>query len=295
MRGNHGFTLIEMISVMVITTILASVVWRAIVPQIAGARDATTRAALVDYAETALSRMTRELRLALPNSIRINNAGNAIEFLRTRSGGRYRAEGDGSNNDLCTAPDADAINLANTRDCVEMVGGMPNAAQIVSGSGGRTACMAGRIDCIAIYNTGQSGANAYAGDDLAGVAAVVNNARGVALTFDRSDVGTLLPRASPNQRLHVVDSAVSFVCDLGARTLNRYAGYGISAAMAVPPAGTAQPLALEVSACVFRYTPGTATRAGLVSVEIAVSATNTSAGTTETVSLLQQVSVVNAP
>lgn len=289
----HGFTLIEMITVLVISGILASIVWRAIAPQIEGIRDVTARAALVDYAETALSRMTRELRLALPNSIRVNATGTAIEFLRTRSGGRYRAQPDSSNNDVCAAADNDAINLAATSDCFEVPGGLPNLTDIVAGSGGRSACMAGNIDCLVIYNTGQTGANAYAGDNLAGVAAATATAIGTAITFDRSDIGTVLPRGSPAQRFQIVDTPVSFVCS--AQTLSRYAGYAIAATMTVPPAGTPRTLAAQVSACLFSYTPGTATRAGLVSIQLTVSGQSVTGGTTEAVSLLQQVGVANAP
>ncbi|MGE3849894.1 MAG: type II secretion system protein J, partial [Gammaproteobacteria bacterium] len=68
MRAHRGFTLIEMITVLVVTGVLAISVWRAVAPQINGARDAAARAALVDYATIALTRMTREIALALPNS-----------------------------------------------------------------------------------------------------------------------------------------------------------------------------------------------------------------------------------
>ncbi|MEE2983226.1 MAG: hypothetical protein VX929_08030, partial [Pseudomonadota bacterium] len=58
---------------------------------IQGFIDTARRATLVDEADTAPNRLTREVRLALPNSVRIAG-GQALEFLRTRSGGRYRAQ-----------------------------------------------------------------------------------------------------------------------------------------------------------------------------------------------------------
>mgnify|MGYP006158225379 CR=1 FL=1 len=48
-------------------------------------------------------------------------------------------------------------------------------------------------------------------------------------------------------------------------------------------------MANEVSGCSFAYTPGTAQRAGLVSLQIVVSAQG------ETVSLVSQVHVDNVP
>ncbi|MGH8595734.1 MAG: PulJ/GspJ family protein, partial [Gammaproteobacteria bacterium] len=131
-RAMRGFTLVEMITVMVIAGILAGVVWRAIAPQIEGFQDTAQRAKLVDITDTALSRMTRELRLALPNSVRVNAGGTAVEFLRSLTGGRYRVEPDGTNNDVCAGPDSDSISLTATTDCFEALGGLPNVAQIIA-------------------------------------------------------------------------------------------------------------------------------------------------------------------
>ena len=291
----QGFTLIEMITVMVISSIIASVVWRAISPQIEGVEDTTRRAKLVDITETALSRMTRELRLALPNSIRVNAGGTAIEFLRILTGGRYRAQPDATNNDVCAGPDTDSINLASSSDCFEALGGLQNVTQIVAGAGGRAGCLASNIDCLVIYNSGQTGADAYAGDNVAGIAAATSTANGVAIKFDRSDTGTVLPRGSPTQRFYIADTPVSFVCDLTAQSINRYANYRIAVTQAVPPAAAAQALATQVTACSFTYTPGTATRAGLVGVQLTVSGRDVSSGAMESITLLDQVNVSNAP
>ena len=56
------------------------------------------RARLTDAADTALRRMVRDIRLGLPNSVRVTTVGTTIylEFLITRTGGRYRAEGGGT-------------------------------------------------------------------------------------------------------------------------------------------------------------------------------------------------------
>ena len=54
------------------------------------------RAALVSVADSALQRITRGIRLALPNSIRISGSSGALEFLRIRTGGRYRVDTPGT-------------------------------------------------------------------------------------------------------------------------------------------------------------------------------------------------------
>ena len=89
----NGFTLIELVMVIVLIGALASVSSLFIAQPLEGFIDVNRRVALVDIAQTAIQRMTREMRDALPNSVRLANNGTryAIEFLSTSSGGRYRA------------------------------------------------------------------------------------------------------------------------------------------------------------------------------------------------------------
>src|SRR5688572_4675890 len=92
-RLGRGFTLLELIIVIVITGIIAAAVAVFMRMLIQSYFDTTRRAELTDRADTALRRMGRDIHLALPNSVRIAASGSntAIEFLLTRSGGRYRA------------------------------------------------------------------------------------------------------------------------------------------------------------------------------------------------------------
>ena len=66
---NCGFTLIEAIVVIVITGIIASMVAVFIRTPVDGYLDAERRAGLTDIADTAVRRMARDIRLALPNSV----------------------------------------------------------------------------------------------------------------------------------------------------------------------------------------------------------------------------------
>jgi MSHA biogenesis protein MshO len=90
--GISGFTLIELIMVIVLIGALSSVASVFIAGPVSGFLDTNRRAELVDIAETALQRMTREIHDALPNSVRISNNGTqfAVEYLSTLTGGRYR-------------------------------------------------------------------------------------------------------------------------------------------------------------------------------------------------------------
>src|SRR5690606_958023 len=106
--------------------------------------DVSRRAELVDIADNALQRMTRELRDALPNSIRINPGGNALEFLNTTTGGRYRAgqESGGGGNPLVNGS-------SDTFDVLDGVNG-----PVSPGPAGQASCFSGAADCLVIYNTG---------------------------------------------------------------------------------------------------------------------------------------------
>ena len=98
----RGVTLIEMVIVIAITAIIAGAVSVFISRPVEGYADAARRAEMTDIADTALRRITRDLRTALSNSIRITcvpsgcAAGSVyyLEYLQSSGGGRYRTEHD---------------------------------------------------------------------------------------------------------------------------------------------------------------------------------------------------------
>ncbi|MFH1495574.1 MAG: type II secretion system protein, partial [Pseudomonadota bacterium] len=94
-KFQRGFTLVEAVVAIVITGIVAAMVSMFIRVPIQQYMDAESRAAITDVADTALRRIGRDLRLALPNSVRVDPTGKYIEFLMTSGGGRYLAEDDG--------------------------------------------------------------------------------------------------------------------------------------------------------------------------------------------------------
>ena len=91
-----GFSLLEIVVVLSVSAILASVLSSFITRPMESYRDLTLRAALVDEAELAIRRTARDVRSALPNSLRVSGDGMKVELLRAVDGARYRT-GPGTN------------------------------------------------------------------------------------------------------------------------------------------------------------------------------------------------------
>jgi MSHA biogenesis protein MshO len=291
--GSAGFTLVELVTVIMLVGILGLVAWRNLSFPILAFDDSVRRGDAVGTAGLAVERIARELRLALPNSVRVSPDGAAVEFLRTSASGRYRLQANPADGA------SDPLDLTAVTDSFQVLGEWTIPGSLRTGSG-LADCLAGSSDCLAIYNTGgpadcsTQGAgtrtNAWCGDNLAGITAA-DPATGL-LTMSRASAGTALPMGSPEQRFFVVDTAVSFVCAGG--ELRRYSGYAIEPGQSVPPGGTGILLADDVGGCRFGYEPGSATRAGLVSIQLTIAYTQPGSGT-EQVSLQRQVHVPNTP
>lgn len=294
----QGFTLVEAVVVIVITGIVATVVAVFIRMPVQGYIDTAARAELTDVADLALRRMARDIRLALPNSVRVKTVGNEryLELLLTKTGGRYLAEEDGQDGNILEF-DQPVNCAARPEECEFAIVGTPPAGEQRIDPG----------DFIVVYNLGSdpdfAPSNAYGGGNIARVESVdediVRMGEGVNLVNPFAAQSP--PMRSPTRRFQVVETPVTYRCQPGAGgsgTLTRYWGYAITAAqpesVAAVPLSTASRalLATGVVDCAFHYESMANVHSALIGLELTLEMRNTNSGT---VTLFHQVHVDNTP
>ena len=267
-RQAAGFTLVELIVVIVVSAIVAVFMVLFLNAPIESYFAQTRRSDLVDSAHRISDAVTADARTALPNSMRFNPAGTALELLATTGVARYYGQNDKNYSG----------------------GGQPNEELTV----GNSVTTFGTLDSfttqalsyqaqyfLSIGNLGTATYNAY--NSATGVMTPASTAIMVAanpsypppppdvaaenqvtlsppMTFKAPGAPATQPSV---HNAYAVSGAVSYVCTPNAAnptagTLKRYSGYAITAAQRVPPAGTGAVIAHDVSACTISVVPAPA-------------------------------------
>ncbi|MDC8784453.1 PulJ/GspJ family protein [Roseateles koreensis] len=277
-RRQYGFTLIEMVIVIVLTSILAAIVSVFIVAPVQAYLASAARNQMVDQADTALRRIGRDLALSLPNSGRVSADGLSLELIPTTGAARYATQG------------ADPLLFGVLDTSFNLVG---------------PGLTLGSNQQLVFYNLGPDvpDANAYADNSGAGTQATSNrrmatNGAGLATNITISSLAPLpVALQSPPYRVYAVSTPVTYRCDTSpsVQTLSRYQGYGFQATQPNPPSGgTVSVLATGVRSCQFSYAPAAvASRAALFTLRMTLN--GDSRLNAETVSLYHAIHVDNMP
>lgn len=273
-QHQKGFTLVELLMVIVIMGVIGATVAVFMKSPIDAYFDTARRAGIADVADTTVRRMARDIRKALPNSIRLSGT-ECIEFIPTRTGGRYRTQ------DIVASPsDITSLRFDAADDSFNMLGlnsALPQDQQIKPN------------DVVAVYNLGIPGSDAYAGNNTAAVTGVNVSAFAANETeVKMAGNTTKFPLESGSNRFHVIpgdEKVVSYICSGG--KLYRNANYGYGASCPAPTVGTTPVIANEAT-CNFVYsTPDI--RNGLVQLQL------TFANSGEPVGIYHEVHVNNTP
>lgn len=296
----RGFTLVELIMVIVIMGVIGGMVSVFMRGPIDAYFSSGRRAALTDVADTTVRRLARDIRKALPNSLRLPTTGSpsvCIDFIPTKTGGRYRIAPDAN---LAGPQDANVLVFNAVDSSFNMLG--DNAALPADQS-------IGVNDLIAINNLGIAGADAYAQNNTDRVSAAPGPVPGVGGRGPETQITTAgraapYPLASAGNRFHVIPEAeqvVSYVCTgvgtdtngNGTGTLHRLARALPLAAAACPLAAAIPPstpvLAHNVSTCAFVFNGNNLQRTAMLQVNLGVTQNN------ETVGIYHEIHVDNTP
>jgi MSHA biogenesis protein MshO len=296
-KRQGGFTLVEAVIVIVITTIIAAGVAAFMVAPVRGYVDSAARADLADTGDTALRRIARDLRLALPNSVRVSTDGTGasyIELLLTRTGGRYLALEDGAS--------SGAGNILDFNDTsklkFDIVGPLPSGEQTIQAGS----------DSVVVFNRGPGATNGDAYSVTAGNMnrTLISSISGPTITmasnvFAQQVVNppTSTKGTSPQQRFQVISGPVTYRCDPNTGTLTRYWNYTITASQplstgALSTGANAQQalMANGVVNCTFSYSTSNSITGALAMLNIKLQASDAGSST---VALFEQVHVDNTP
>jgi MSHA biogenesis protein MshO len=255
LRHQSGFTLVELVIVIVVMAILGGISVSFIRNSILAYVNSEAYYQLADRADFSLRRMSRDIRNALPNSVWVSAAGDYVQFVPIKAGGRYQQ---------------DSLDFtASSGDTFTVLG---EAVNVDSG------------DQLVIYNLGISGANAYEGDNIRTLTSSGSNLNTLVYT------GNAFPLPSPGSSFYVVNGASFYVCDTANRRLLMYSGYAITSGHPASFSNmTPSIVAEDVTSCSFTYTEGVMQHSGVVTAQLQLSRNG------GVVSLINLINVVNSP
>lgn len=261
--------MVELVVSMLIATILAGFVGMTMTTPVQAYLAQARRAELSDSAETAMRSVARDVRGALPESLRWGFVGGfqALEMIEVSGVAGYRTWVTGDSLDIGTPDNRFDVAGAQTT-------GRPLNRLVV----------------------GPNRDPAFPNLDPYLNTAVITPAGQPITTFNTTQVRlqslhTFPSPGSPSQRAYAVVGSILYVCNTTAGVLLRYDNLAIQQTMA--PAGAGVIVARDIAACTFRTQPSAAEHGGIAIVEITVSRAN--GANTESLRMMRQLRVENRP
>lgn len=279
----RGFTLVEILIVIVVLSVLAVGSVKFISFSAEGYVATARRVNLAATATIASEKMTRALRNALPNSVRVNSAGNCVEIMPVLASSAYRQ-----------------IPLSYSPASVprEYVTAVKLAADFNNPSG-RLVVYSYATPTDSLYQPVNPGAISTINASLDGTGTYDTNLADNEIYYVFNAAGSFeFSAESPQKRLFIVASPVAF-CQQGTQ-LFYFRNYGYVSNVENLAAAFSSSVpnrlliadGLQANSLKFTYTPASLRRNALVSYELTLS--DASAGS-EILNINQQVQVRNVP
>lgn len=262
MLKQRGFTLIELVVVLVIVAVLGLGITNFIGRSVQGVSDTAERQKLAQIAWIVSEKLSRSLRDALPNSVRLNASGSCIEFIPTFAG-----------TDYLSAP----------------VAASANSFEAIPFSNYGAAQLNTSLDRVAIFPSSLAGLYQLSARAVisATISGINSGSTPGSLQLTLSNSHQFLAD-SPVRRLYIVQNPQMY-CFEGSR-LNLYRDYGYRSAMPSSAGLSGNIIATDLVQGRFDYNAGTLARTGVMSFSFEVSEGGSAAQTVN-----QEVQLRNVP
>ena len=262
-RAARGFTLVELVMVIALAGVVAVLISTVMSNPLQSFADQSRRAELVDKATVALNRMSRDVRLAVPNSLSASSS--QIRLLSIAAAGRYRANQPDPSGPRVDPPQCTQAGASCNIDILSPIEPTESTTP----------------HWLVIYNTGVSELAAVTSPSVISPKVFTWSSGVLSATLQNFR----FKYASPQHRFYLAREVIGFRCDANGR-LWRSVSANLDGSSAV------ESLVVDSIApggCSFSYDPGTSSRSGLVTLRLSLSQDD------EVITLLQQVHVDNAP
>ncbi len=315
MTNQYGYTLIEMVIVIAIIGIISGIALDFVTAPLLVYDQVRTRTELLDQGDSAIRRMVRDVRRALPNSIRVGTPAlnqRRIDFFHVLEAAPYRRSSPAPFNDPNNRLD---ISVGDRQ--FNILGAFDAGSPLDPPVAPATTRVRNMRIAINTTNTDTVWQDAAAADTASGLGNPTNgvitgvNSDFFVFRFDpgggldpedriRMNIAHSFDNHSPTGRVFFVDDVVSYTCDTATRQLDRRAGYSPKDTFAntTTELATAIPSIVpsimmdQVAGCRFSFDPGTEERAAIVSVEIRLVSVRYP---NEPISLMRQAQIGNSP
>ena len=270
--SGRGFTLVELIMVIALSGVVAVMISTVMSRPLQGFVDSSRRAELTDLAAMGLTRIARDIRDAVPNSLCLGDTcdareGTSLRLMSISAAGRYQANRVDGGTERFDPPRCPA-----TGTCViPVLGGSVNPPA--------------DLHWLVIYNTGSAVSGSSVWNSQSVDPAVMSDRvfawSGNTLTGNAP--GFQFKHASPQHRFYLSQRVVRYRCEGGRLLRDSASDLGFTT-------GVSTEVVLgSLSDCRFVYEAGDNSRLGLATLHLTLEQEG------ERVTLVRQVQVNNAP